>query len=116
MKTILSRTITSPLISLEDGECGENNLVEMVIDTGDATPKKQPTRRMPFAVRSEVARQLKEMQFNGVIQPSKSPWSSRVVLVQKKDGTLRFCVDYSGLNSVTKADTFQLPRIDDIVD
>ena len=102
--------------SLGDGDRGETDLVEMVIDTGDANPKKQPLRRMPFAARSEVARQLKEMQSNGVIQPSKSPWSSPVVLVRKKDGTLRFCVDYRGLNAVTKADTFPLPRIDDLLD
>ena len=88
----------------------------MEIDTGDATPQKQPVRRMPFAARSEIARQLKSMQENGVIQASKSPWLSPVVLVQKKDGSLRFCIDYRKLNSVTKADTFPLPRIDDLLD
>ena len=102
--------------SLEKGERGETDLIQMEIDTGDATPRKQPVRRMPFAARSEVARQLKDMQENGVIQASKSPWSSPVVLVQKKDGSLRFCVDYRELNSVTKADTFPLPRIDDLLD
>ena len=102
--------------SLEKGERGETDLIQMEIDTGDATPRKQPVRRMPFAARSEVARQLKDMQENGVIQASKSPWSSPVVLVQKKDGSLQFCVDYRELNSVTKADTFPLPRIDDLLD
>ena len=71
---------------------------------------------MPFAARQEVARQLESMQKEGVIQPSKSPWSSPVVLVQKKDGTHRFCVDYRGLNSITKMDTFPLPCIDDLLD
>ena len=52
----------------------------------------------------------------GVVQPSNSPWASPIVLVRKKDGTLRFCVDYRGLNSVTKKDTFPLPRIDDLLD
>ena len=83
-------------------------------DTGDARPKKYPVRRMPFAVRQEVARQLHNMQRNGVIQPSKSPWASPVVLVKKRDGSHRFCVDYRGLNSVTTADNFPLPRIDDL--
>ena len=71
---------------------------------------------MPFAVRLEVARQLDEMQSRGVIQPSSSPWASPVVLVRKKDGSLRFCIDYRHLNLVTKPDVFPLPRLDDLLD
>ena len=56
------------------------------------------------------------MQAIGAVQPSDSPWASTIVLVRKKDGTLRFCVDYRGLNSVTKKDNFPLPRIDDLLD
>ena len=56
------------------------------------------------------------MQESGVIQPSKSPWSSPVVMVRKRDETHRFCVDYRKLNAVTKADTFPLPHIDDLLD
>ena len=102
--------------SLSDNERGETDLVQMEIDTGDAYPKKQPTRRVPFALRQEVARQLEKMQENGVIQPSISPWASPVVLVKKRDGTHRFCVDYRRLNSVTKPDSFPLPRIEDLLD
>ena len=75
-----------------------------------------PARRMPLAVRREVAKQLRDMQRAGVIQPSTSPWSCPVVMVKKKDGTQRFCVDYRALNAVTKADTYPLPRIDDLLD
>ena len=88
----------------------------MEIHTGDATPLKQAARRMPFGVRKEVAAQLRNMQTAGVIEPSSSPWASPIVLVRKKDGTLHFCIDYRGLNSVTKLDTFPLPRIDDLLD
>ena len=101
---------------LEANERGETDLFTMEIDTGEARPKKQVVRRMPFAVRAEVAKQLRSMQEAGVIQPSSSPWASPVVMVRKRDGTHRFCVDYRELNSVTKADTFPLPRIDDLLD
>ena len=74
------------VFSLVDGEREETNLVYMKIDTGEASAKKKNPRRMPFAVRHKVAKQLKNMQQNGVIQPSHSPWSSPVVMTQKKDG------------------------------
>lgn len=59
---------------LEEGEGGETDLIQMEIDTGDAYPKKHPVRRMPFAVRQELASQLHDMQDNSVIQPSRYPW------------------------------------------
>ena len=102
--------------AVEDGERGETDLIQMTIDTADASPRRQPVRRIPFAVRAEVARQLQEMQTQGVIEPSCSPWASPVVLVRKKDGSLRFCIDYRHLNLVTKPDVFPLPRMDDLLD
>ena len=104
------------VFSLEDGERGETDLVEFKIDTGDAIPKRQAVRRIPFAARQEITDQLEKMQASGVIEPSESPWASPVVLVRKKDGTLRFCVDYRALNSVTKPDLFPLLRINDLLD
>ena len=101
---------------LDELERGETDLLQFQIDTGDAVPKKQHARRMPFAVQQEVARQLKKMQASGVIQPSCSPWASPVVMVKKKDGPHRFCVDYRALNAVTKPDTFPLSRINDLLD
>jgi len=59
---------------------------------------------------------LEEMQQQGVIEPSNSPWASPVVLVRKKDGSLRFCIDYRKLNKVTRKDSYPLPRVDDLLD
>ena len=78
--------------------------------------KGKPPRRMPFVVRQEVAKQLKQMQKAEVVQPACSPWFCPVMIVRKWDGSNRFCVDYRGLNTVTKADIFPLPWIDDLLD
>ena len=104
------------IFALEESDRGETDLIQLEVDTGDVTPIKQPTRRMPFAAREEVAKQLRKMRQMQVVQPSKSPWSSPVVLARKKDGSHRFCIDYRGLNAVTKGDSFPLPRIDDLLD
>ena len=103
------------VFSLE-GELGCTNIVQHVIDTGDHPPIKQPIRRMPFVHREKISAMVDEMLAQGVIQPSVSAWSSPVVLVPKKDGTSRFCVDYRRLNGVSRKDVYPLPRINDILD
>ena len=104
------------VFSLEDGERGETDMTGVHIETGEATPRRQPIRRIPQAVRQEVATQLQQMQEDGVIQPSNSPWASVIVLVRKRNWKLCICVDYCHLNSVTKPDAYPLPRIDDLLD
>ena len=67
-------------------------------------------------MRQEEREQLEEMLDQGVVRPSTSPWASPVVMVKKKDGSLRFCVDYRKLNEVTEKDAHPLPRIDDTLE
>ena len=95
---------------------GRTDLTYHRIDAGDASPIKQAPRRLPIHRRQEVGRLVNEMEKEGVIQPSQSPWASPIVLVQKKDGSTRFCVDYRRLNKVTRKDSYPLPRVDDILD
>ena len=65
--------------------------------------------------REKILEMIDAMEEHGVVQPSASPWASPVVLVSKKDGSLRFCVDYRRLNSITCKDVYPLPRVDDIL-
>ena len=97
-------------------DIGRTTLVKHSIDTGDARPIRQPLRRSGPVQRDETERQVKELLAKGMISPSDSPWSSPVVLVTKKDGTKRMCLDYRGLNDVTVKDAYPLPRIDDSLD
>ena len=71
---------------------------------------------MPFFFRDKIAAMVDEMEGLGVIRRSSSAWSSPVVLIPKKDGSYRFCIDYRKLNSIMKQDVYPLPRIDDILD
>ena len=74
-----------------------------------------PYRQGP-AVRKIVKAQIEKMLDAGVIEPAHGEWASPVVLAPKKDGTLRFCVDYRKLNAKTIADAYPLPRMDDCID
>ena len=97
-----------------DLEC--TDLVQHHISTGNATPIQQPPRRLPLAKKEEAEKAIQEMQKQNVIEPSSSPWSSPIVLVSKKDGSTRFCVDYRKVNEVTHKDSYPLPRIDDTIE
>ena len=71
---------------------------------------------MPAKDLVEIKKQIKELLDKGYILPSSSPWGSPVLLVEKKDGSLRMVVDYRGLNEVTIKNKYPLPMINDLFD
>ena len=101
----------------KEGEpLGRTDKVLHNIDTGDAEPFKIPYRRLPLAKKLVAEVEIEKMLLQGVVVPSTSPWSSPVCMVTKKDGTIRFCIDYRKLNGVTKKNSYPLPRIDETLD
>ena len=95
---------------------GHTDAVEHTIDTGDTPPIRCAPRRMSPQKIKQEENCVEEMLAGGQIEPSDSPWSAPVVLVTKKYGGTRFCVDYRWLNLATVKDGYPLPRIDDTLD
>ena len=98
---------------LEKQDMGHTKVAEhkIVLKDPDTPPFKERFRRIPPPQLDEVREHLKLMLDAGVIRPSNSPWCNAVVLVRKKDGSLRFCIDFRKLNSLTVKDSHPLPRI-----
>ena len=92
-------------------ELGRTSLVKHTIKVVDPKPFKERYRRIPPHKFKEVHRHLKEMEEIGAIRRSNSSWASPVILVKKKDGSLRFCIDLQKLNARTIKDAYSLPRI-----
>ena len=97
------------VFALAEEDLGCTALDQHKIDTADHPPIKQYPRRTPFAQRAKIAAMISDMEAKGVVSPSISPWASPIVLVPKKDGTTRFCVDFRRLNAITKKDVYPLP-------
>jgi len=106
----------SDVFSTAKQDLGRTDLVHHSINTGNQDPIKQAPRQLPIHYKQEVGNLLEEMQQQGVIEPSNSPWASPVVLVYKKDRSLRFCIEYRKLNKVSRKDSYTLPRVDDLLD
>ncbi|EYC34955.1 hypothetical protein Y032_1232g3776, partial [Ancylostoma ceylanicum] len=100
------------VFAVTDQELTQTTLIEHDIDTGSAEPIRQKARPIPLGTRTALRQILLDLQERNIIQPSKSSWASPIVLVQKKDGTLRLCVDYRRVNQVTRIDSYPLPTID----
>ena len=106
----------SKVFSKDDMDMGRTNLVKHHIKLTDPVPFKEAYRRIPPQMYDEVKTHLQEMLDLGAIRPSNSPWASAIVLVRKKDGRLRFCIDLRKLNNRMVKDAYSLPRIESILD
>ena len=102
--------------SKDDDDIGLCNLVEHKVDLTDDRPIKIPHRRVPPHQWDEVREYIQKSLDRGIIRESSSPYASPVVLVRKKDGKLRLCVDYRCLNAKTHKDAYPLPRIEEALD
>lgn len=100
----------------ENDQFGRTNIITHSIDTGEAMPIKQRFYRTSYKNQEFIKEEIDRLLKSGLIQPSKSQWTSPVVVVEKKNGKKRLCVDYRKLNSVTKKDNYPLPRIDDMLE
>lgn len=86
------------------------------IDTGDTRSPRHRHYRVAPSERQKIEKEVNKMLSKHIFQPYSSPWSSPVVLVTKKDESIRFCADHRRLNKVTRKDVYPMPRIDDALD
>ena len=100
------------IFCLEKNEMGCTNATKHVIELlpEQDEPFKERFRRMAPHEVEEVCQHIQEMLDGGAIWPSQSPWCNAVVLVRKKDGTLRFCIDFRHLNASTKMESYPIPK------
>ncbi len=104
------------IFSRGDTDIGHTTAVRHRIELTDNIPFKQRYRRIPPSMFDEVRSHLQQLLDAGILRRSHSPWASNMVLVRKKDGSLRVCVDYRMLNQRTVKDAYALPRVEEILD
>ncbi|KAM9757960.1 uncharacterized protein ACNS7B_005079 [Menidia menidia] len=107
------RAICNPQIFKEYP--GRTDILELEIVLKSDAKVKRLSYRIPERLVSSLKREMELMQSLGIIESSKSEWCNPAVLVPKKDGTMRFCIDFRYLNSVSKFDSYPTPRIEDLV-
>ena len=101
------------VFSLFDGDLGFCDVLKHSIPTTTDKPVYLPHRQTPVQLQSEVRKCLDNWLKQGIIRPSKSPYASQVVIVRKKTGEIRLCVDFRKLNAISIRDSFPLPRVEE---
>jgi hypothetical protein len=104
------------VFSQDDDDLGFTDVVTHKIKTTDSEPVCLPDRRIPPQIQPEVKRHLQKWLKAGVIKESDSPYASQIVIVKKKDSSIRICLDYRALNKKTVRDAFPLPRIEETIE
>ena len=104
------------MFSLDLAELGCTHSTEHIIKVTDNTPFKERFRQIQPPMVEEVRNHLKEVLESGTIRPSQSACCNAMVLVQKKDGGLHFCINFCHLNACTKKDSYTLPRIQEVLE
>ncbi|XP_030594321.1 uncharacterized protein LOC115786334 [Archocentrus centrarchus] len=102
--------------SLNEWDVGLARGVEHQIRVSDPTPFRERSRRLAPADIDDVRRHIQQLLAAGILKESRSPYASPIVVVRKKNGTIRICIDYRTLNSRTIPDQYTMPRIDDALD
>ena len=95
---------------------GCTSIAEHSIEMENAQPVRLPPYCLPHAYRDTIDQELQDVEEAGITEPSSSAWASPLLLVEKKDGTIRLCVDYRKLSSVSRRDAYPMLRIDDLID
>ena len=94
----------------------KTNLVQHDVDVGNAMPVKQHPYRVNRLKLEQMRKKIKYMLENNIIEHSQSSWASPSILVPKPDGSQRYCTDFPKVNSLSKTDSYPIPRMEDCID
>ena len=106
----------SSAFSRDEYDMGRTKALQHTIDTGSNRPVREALHRHPQAHLDFIDAEVEKLQQLDIIEPSASPWASNVVIVKKKNGQLRLCIDYRRVNALTYKDAYPIPKIDACLD
>ena len=104
------------VFSRDKNDIGHCTILKHEIDLINPKPIAQPMRRAPLHLENKVDEMIQDLEKQGIIRESSSPWSSPIVVCQKKTGDIRLCIDYRRLNSVTNRPIYPIPDSQQLFD